>query len=285
VVVLRKKHDAPFKACLETSTTVGAVTEDVRTTYVQTQVGDDDQDHQQAAHDYHVRTGTGDMDAEFLPLYEACRRFSMTSADRMFALYKALHYLEGAGIDGSLVECGVWRGGSMMLAAKTLLKLGNCHRDLYLFDTFEGLPKPDEREDIDVWGNRAIDGWRPHAKDDRSSTWAFASLEAVRTNLALTGYPAERLHFVKGMVEDTIPEQAPQKIALLRLDTDWYASTAHELEHLFPRLVPHGVLIIDDYGHLKGARKAVDEYIARHSLPLMLMRVDYTGRVAIKNFA
>jgi O-methyltransferase len=285
VVILRKVHDAPFRACLETSTTAGAVTDDVRTAYAEPAAASDEEDHQRAAQAYHIKTGTGDMDADFLPLYEQCRRYSMTSADRMFALYKAVHYLEQAQIGGSFVECGVWRGGSMMLAAKTLLKLGCSERDLYLFDTFAGLPKPDEREDVDVWGNRAIDGWRPHAKDERSSDWALATLEEVRANLGQTGYPQARLHYIKGMVEETIPAQAPQQIALLRLDTDWYASTRHELEHLFPRLMPHGVLIIDDYGHLKGARKAVDEYVAQLSVPLMLMRVDYTGRVAVKNLA
>jgi len=74
----------------------------------------------------------------------------------------------------------------------------------------------------------------------------------------------------------------PGKIALLRLDTDWYESTAHELKHLYPLLVPGGVIIIDDYGHWEGARKAVDEYITAEKLPLLLNRIDYTGRIGIK---
>jgi O-methyltransferase len=87
---------------------------------------------------------------------------------------------------------------------------------------------------------------------------------------------------VKGKVEDTVPKNAPEKIALLRLDTDWYESTRHELVHLFPRLVPGGVLIIDDYGHWQGARKAVDEYIAGNQVKILLNRVDYTGRIGVK---
>jgi hypothetical protein len=86
------------------------------------------------------------------------------------------------------------------------------------------------------------------------------------------------------MVEKTLPSHAPAQIALLRLDTDWYASTRWELEHLFPRLSRNGVLIIDDYGHFKGARQAVDEHINLHKLPLLLNRIDYSGRIAIKNF-
>src|ERR1051325_10354963 len=87
---------------------------------------------------------------------------------------------------------------------------------------------------------------------------------------------------LEGTVEETIPAQAPERIALLRLDTDWYESTRHELVHLYPRLVPGGVLIIDDYGHWEGARKAVDEYIAQNNLRLFLNRIDYAGRLAIK---
>lgn len=250
----------------------------------QSNEADGETDYQVESQKYHLRTGTGDMDSAFLPLFDECRAYSMTSADRMFALYKAVEYIERMGAPGDIIECGVWRGGSMMLVAKTLLSLGSTSRDLYLFDTFEGLPKPDEAKDVDVWGNRAIDGWRPHAKDDRSSTWALATLEEVRENFGRTGYPDQRVHFVKGLVEETIPVRAPQQIALLRLDTDWYASTRHELEHLFPRLARNGVLIIDDYGHFKGARQAVDEYIAAHRLPLLLVRVDYSGRIAVKNF-
>jgi O-methyltransferase len=86
--------------------------------------------------------------------------------------------------------------------------------------------------------------------------------------------------FVKGPVEETIPRTTPERIALLRPDTDWYESTKHELVHLYPRLVPGGVLMIDDYGHCSGARKATDEYFSGSLL--FLNRSDYTGRLAIK---
>ena len=240
-----------------------------------------EEDHQAASQHYEQITGLGDMDSDFPPIYEACRRFSMTSAQRMYALSRAVRYIEKAGIPGEIVECGVWRGGSMMVAAKTLLDLNSRHRTLRLFDTYEGLPKPDDN-DVDVWGNDAADWWEQKRTSDQSSEWALARLDEVRANLAATGYPEDRMIYVKGMVEETIPAEAPEQIALLRLDTDWYASTRHEMEHLFPRLSRNGVLIIDDYGHFKGARKAVDEYIAAHDLPLMLVRIDYTGRLAIK---
>jgi hypothetical protein len=84
------------------------------------------------------------------------------------------------------------------------------------------------------------------------------------------------------MVEHTLPDRAPQKVALLRLDTDWHASTKHILETLFPALVRGGVLIIDDYGHFHGARKAVDDYLSEHNISILLNRIDYAGRIGIK---
>ena len=109
-----------------------------------------------------------------------------------------------------------------------------------------------------------------------------ASVEEVRTLVLRTGYPASRLQLVPGRVEDTIPDAAPETIALLRLDTDWYASTRHELEHLYPRLSGAGILIVDDYGHWEGARQATDEYLTELDRPLFLSRVDYTVRMAVK---
>jgi hypothetical protein len=92
----------------------------------------------------------------------------------------------------------------------------------------------------------------------------------------------DQVFFVKGMVEDTLPAKAPETIAVLRLDTDWYESTRHELDHLYPRLSQNGILILDDYGHFLGARKATDEYLAKLATPPLLNRIDYAGRIAVK---
>jgi hypothetical protein len=109
------------------------------------------------------------------------------------------------------------------------------------------------------------------------------SLADATASLASTGYPAGQLHFVKGKVEDTIPATVPDAIAILRLDTDWYESTRHELVHLYPRLVRGGVLIVDDYGHWRGAREAVDGYFAEQNTVPLLQRIDYTGRLMMKS--
>jgi O-methyltransferase len=115
-----------------------------------------------------------------------------------------------------------------------------------------------------------------------SNDWAFATLDDVKEPMASVDYPPELLHFVQGRVEETIPVQGPATISLLRLDTDWYESTLHELEHLWPRLSIGGVLIIDDYGHWQGAREATDEFFDALGLPVLLNRLDYTGRIAVK---
>lgn len=164
----------------------------------------------------------------------------------------------------------------MMAVAQTLLGNGDHDRDLYLFDTFEGMSSP-TTIDRDLGGHSAMDLLRSSSRDDE--IWCYASDADVSRNLKSTGYPNEHLHFIKGPVEDTIPNQAPDEIALLRLDTDWYESTKHELKHLYPRLQPGGVLIIDDYGHWQGARQAVDEYF---NGKVLLQRIDYSGRLIVK---
>jgi hypothetical protein len=204
----------------------------------------------------------------------------MTSPERLHALVTAVEHVTRAGIPGDFVECGVWKGGSMMAVARTLLKRGCSDRTLWLFDTFDGMPPPSD-VDCDLHGRSASSLL---AAEDRETSlfWAVAPLAAVRYNLESTGYPAERIRYVQGRVEDTLPARAPDLIALLRLDTDWYSSTRHELVHLFPRLSPGGVLIVDDYGHWQGCRRAVDEFIEEQRIAMLLCRIDYTGRIAVK---
>jgi O-methyltransferase len=233
------------------------------------------------------RTGDGpapagppeDMPAEFLRLYERAESFTMTSVERMFALWTACRYIAAAGLAGDVVECGVWRGGSSMMAALALGEVGQ-RRPMWLYDTFEGMPPPSDR-DVDYTGASAASALEEDVRAPGiSNNWAWATLDDVQANMTATGYPTQLLHYVQGKVEETIPAQAPEQIALLRLDTDWYDSTRHELEHLYPRLVKGGVLIIDDYGHWEGARGAVDEYFEER--PAFLGRIDYTGRVLVK---
>lgn len=227
------------------------------------------------------RTVPADFSPSDAALVAAVRRYTMTSPERVFALVNAVRWLVDEKVDGAFVECGVWRGGSMMAAARALLDAGAHDRELFLFDTFDGMTAP-TAEDRDFRGRRALAKFRRTQRDANSSEWCRAALVEVRANLARTGYPSHLLHFVKGSVEQTLPEAAPDRIALLRLDTDWYASTKHELVHLWPRLVPGGVCIIDDYGYWAGSRQAVDEYFAEHGIRVLMHRLDDTGRLIVK---
>jgi O-methyltransferase len=219
--------------------------------------------------------------ANDLAIMRAVEKFTMTSRERLYGLICAVRYLSANKIPGSFVECGVWRGGSMMAAALTLMELRDQNRDVYLFDTFEGMSAPTEKDKV-ASGESAEAILAKTERREGPGIWCIAGLDDVQQNLFTTSYPREKLHFVKGKVEDTLPSRAPQEIALLRLDTDWYESTRHELETLYPRLRRNGVLIIDDYGHWKGARQAVDEFLARLPFKPLLTRLDYTGRLLVK---
>lgn len=218
-----------------------------------------------------------DFDDETVEVVRRVRRHTMTSPERLEALIRATEHVVAAGVPGAIVECGVWRGGSMMAAALTLRRLGATDRELVLFDTFSGMTEP-TAEDADS----PYDGYSLHRMWQRREQWSGVPADRVRAAIASTGYPMERVRLVEGPVEETLPAAAPQRIALLRLDTDWYASTRAEMEHLYPRLERGGVLLLDDYGHYAGARRAVDEVLAERGERLLLQRVDYTGRVALR---
>ena len=227
------------------------------------------------------------IDAADRRIVEQALPYTMTSVARLHAIVQSVRYLVRRDVPGDFAECGVWRGGSVLAMILTLQDLGAPPRDLHLYDTFEGMPEPTEIDTSSVDGP-ARAAWEA-ARADGERAWPemfgpdVFDEHSVRETLLATGYPEERVHVVKGKVEDTIPSNAPDALALLRLDTDWYESTRHELHELYPRLADGGVLIIDDYGHWEGARRAVDEYFAEHASPLLLNRIDYTGRVAVKH--
>jgi len=222
-----------------------------------------------------------DFAEDHISIINSVSSYTMTSPERIYALIEAVRYVVRSAIPGAIVECGVWRGGSMMAAALALKSLHVVDRDLYLFDTFEGMPKPQE-VDVDLKSTPAMSFFSRTQIGEDSSGYCRSILEETRANMASIGYCGEKIHFCKGKVESTIPDSAPDQIALLRLDTDWYESTKHELVHLYPRLSPGGILIIDDYGHWRGSRKATDEFIKEYAPSLFLGRIDYTGRIAVK---
>lgn len=206
---------------------------------------------------------------------------TIASPETIVQLIRAVDYILANNISGSFVECGVYRGGNALTMIRTLQNANVSDRDMWLYDTFDGMPKP---EDIDVeFGvGPAHVLWSQKNGHDHGSDWVRATLDDARAIVIPTGYPPERIKFVQGMVEQTIPDNAPDQIALLRLDTDFYRSTKHELTHLFPRLARGGILIIDDYGAFQGSKSATDEYFREQNIPIFLGRCDAHVRIAVK---
>jgi O-methyltransferase len=220
---------------------------------------------------------------EFWEFYEIVKPYTMVSIPNLYSLYNSVIYVVKNGIEGDFVECGVWRGGCSMMVALVFKKYGVMDRKIYMYDTFEGMPPPTE-QDLDFKQSTAKSQIDKNLSKNSNFKWCFADLNDVTENIKLTNYPVNNFILIKGKVEDTLVSNKPDgKLSILRLDTDWYESTKVELVNLYPNLSNRGVLIIDDYGHWQGSRKAVDEYILQNRINLLLNRVDYTCRLAIVN--
>lgn len=209
----------------------------------------------------------------------SCRPYTMTSIERQWALIQAIRYIEAEAIVGDIVECGVWRGGNLILAG-LMRREFRFDRKIIGFDTFTGMSAPTDRDVHQRTGKLAEKRFQQLERDGYND-WCYAPESEVFTAFERqTG--SSDLYLIKGKCEETLGDTAnlPDRIALLRLDTDWYESTRAELDALYPRLSPGGVLIIDDYGHWKGAKQAVDEFFQGQYV--WLHRVDYTCRLYIK---
>jgi O-methyltransferase len=213
-------------------------------------------------------------------------RSTMTHLEQLAALWHQVRYLDRCGIGGSLVECGVWKGGAAGMMALAHLALGPAAtRPLELFDSFRGLPEPrgsvDGRKALRLSGRRGSGRLEPIA---RLVSPLAESRHLLEDEI---GYPSELLRFHSGWFQDTLPAAAPTlgAIALLRLDGDWYESTRVALENLYPLVAPGGVVVIDDYGHWDGCRRAVDEFVSALREPVLLNHIDYSGRYWLRQAA
>lgn len=200
--------------------------------------------------------------------------YSMTSPERISELFDSLEEIRLNNIQGDLIECGVWKGGNI-LGIMEYLDFHKMDRDIWLYDTFTGMTEPSQY-DVDINNYKALDIWQYEVVK------CFSPLEEVTQILSKSNYPFERLNIVVGDICITLKNKRniPEKIALLRLDTDWYESTKIELEVLYPNLVEGGILIIDDYGHWSGAKKATDEFFSNKEINFK--QIDYTGIKLIK---
>lgn len=212
------------------------------------------------------------FDTEAVEIIEQVRPYTMVHPEKLFSLIEAVRYVHQSQIPGAFVECGVWRGGCVMAIALTLNKLGNSDGRFFLYDTFEGMTRPTDK-DRKFSGESPLEEFEDKQTGSDRSNWCSASLDDVKRNIASIDSGQTRFTFTAGKVEDTIPGTLPQSISLLRLDTDWYESTKHEMDHLFPLLSDGGVLIIDDYGNWLGSKDAVDEYLEDHNIRMFLSKV------------
>lgn len=210
------------------------------------------------------------------------QKFTMVSNERLISTMLSTKYILENEIEGDFVECGVWRGGNS-IAMKFLIEQYKSSKKVFLFDTFGGMTKP-TNDDTRITDNTdAFEKYNDLNKDTHNE-WCFSPLEEVQENFIKTGLNLENLVFVKGPVESTLNENKnlPKKISLLRLDTDWYESTKIGVEKLFPLISKNGILLLDDYGHWGGAKKAIDQYFNKNNLMHIKSYVDYTGRKIIK---
>lgn len=216
------------------------------------------------------------------------RSHTMLSQQRLLSLYQQAVFCENARLEGSYVECGTWKGGAVGLMALANLQHGTKRRHLHLFDSFEGIPEPDETID----GERATEFARSAGGGAKGKLVALentyeavGTLEANRELLEqIVGYDTDYLHYHKGWFQDTLPKEADEvgAIAILRLDGDWYSSTKVCLEHLYDKVVRGGFVILDDYGWYEGSKKAVDEFMAREGIKAFLNHIDNAARYWIK---
>jgi hypothetical protein len=182
---------------------------------------------------------------------------------------EALQYILNNDIEGSIVECGVDKGHFEYIWINELIRQGK-ERDIYMYDTFKGLTKPTKYDYTTPYSphyimnsNEVFDYWSKHIIDDQTNNWCFTPLHEVQTRLSSTGYPESRLHYIVGDVLETLEQFVPEKIALLRLDTDWYESSKIELEKMYDKVVDGGIIIFDDYYHWDGQRRATDDYFRK----------------------
>ena len=210
-------------------------------------------------------------------LINKCLQYSMTNFERMWSLIQSFHHVRQESLVGDFVECGVWKGGNIILLKKLIEKF-NMKKNIYGFDTFEGMVEP-SFYDVNYNNKSAKKMFDEHKKNEIG--FAMCSLDDVKRNIK-KNTKTDNIFLFKGKVEDTLKNKRklPKKISILRLDTDFYESTKIELEILFPRLVKGGVLIVDDYGFWKGAKKAVDEYFCDYRQ--FMHYVDHSCRLLIK---
>ncbi|HEY49438.1 MAG TPA: macrocin O-methyltransferase [Dehalococcoidia bacterium] len=190
------------------------------------------------------------------------RKYTAILPLRLSNLHRLCREIDISAVPGDVVECGVYNGGSASILASVCTR-SPLERDIWLFDSFEGLPEPGTEDGI------KSQGWKG---------WCHGDLEKVKTVFQKLHIPESRVRIVKGWFQDTFPSVQIPDIALLHIDADWYESVKLCLEKFYDSVRPGGFVIIDDYGHWEGSRKATDEFLEQRGIDIELVGVGYTCR-------
>lgn len=194
------------------------------------------------------------------------RGYTMIGLKRLDNLQYCVDQVLTDLVPGDLIETGVWRGGSTIFMRAMLQAYGVTSRRVWVADSFEGLPKPDEEK-------------YPADRGDtmHQSRELAISLDDVIDNFKKFGLYDSQVRFLKGWFRDTLPAAPIDRLSVLRLDGDMYESTMDALTHLYPRLSVGGFVIVDDYGAIPGCRQAVEDYRNKMNIRDELTWVDWTG--------
>lgn len=191
--------------------------------------------------------------------------YSMIGMKRLNNIQYCLEQVFADVIPGDFIETGVWRGGACIFA-RAICEVYNENRNIWVADSFEGLPKPN----VELY---------PEDKGDDlySIEQLRVSLEQVQENFKRFDLLDDKVHFLKGWFKDTLPSAPIEKLAVVRLDGDMYESTMDALKSLYPKLSTGGFLIVDDYGVIPACRKAVHDYRDEHGITDEIIDIDGSG--------
>ena len=187
---------------------------------------------------------------------------TMIGLKRLDNLQYCIEMVLKEGREGDLIETGVWRGGACIFMRAVLAAYGITDRKVFVADSFEGLPRPDDRKYSADKGDKHY-----------IERYLSVSKEIVENNFRKYGLLDDQVVFLKGWFRDTLPNAPIEKLSILRLDADMYGSTMESLEFLYPKLSKGGFCIIDDYA-LPACRMAVDDYRARHQITSKMKQID-----------
>ena len=218
------------------------------------------------------------IDRDFRKIYKKIEKeFGKADPTSSYTVYNCLKHIIQNKIKGDLVECGVFKGKMIAVMIETLNFYNSSEKNIYLYDTFEGMtPNSEVDKHVDT-------GQKNQVKLEKGDN--YCDIESVQKNLENFNYDEKKIFYIKGDVKETLEGRLPDQISLLRLDTDFYESSLIELEKLYPKVNNSGFVIYDDYGHWIGQKKATDEFFTNKNIKPFLVRTSRKERLEVKKLS